>query len=289
MRSFNRIICIASLLLVVATGCKKLIEIPASVSNIDDKNVFSTDASAVGVLNGLYVNMSTTQLGFSGLGSVTVFTGLSADELNILNGFNGTANAYYSNSLSTLTGGGSELWSPFYQYIFSCNSAIEGLEKSDGLTPAIKQQLLGEAKFIRAYVYFYLVNLFGDVPLALTSDYKVNALMARTPVDKVYAQIVIDLKEAQQLLSEGYYNGTITSFISDRVRPSKWAALALLARTYLFMNEFAKAGDVSSTLISNSTLFELPALNNAFLKTSKEAIWQIQPTTLYFNTEDAKL
>jgi len=52
-----------------------------------------------------------------------------------------------------------------YNFIFVANSAIEGLNEATALTPAVKQQLMGEAKFVRAFCYFYLINLYGDVPL----------------------------------------------------------------------------------------------------------------------------
>jgi len=62
-----------------------------------------------------------------------------------------------------------------------CNAAIEGLNGTTSLTPSVKQQLLGEAKFMRAFFYFYLVNLFGDVPLATSTDWQVNSFLSRTP------------------------------------------------------------------------------------------------------------
>lgn len=71
---------------------------------------------------------------------------------------------YYTNALSAFLNIGSEYWGGVYNYIFSCNAAIEGLNKSTRLTPSVKQQLIGEAKFIRAFFYFYLVNVYGDVP-----------------------------------------------------------------------------------------------------------------------------
>src|SRR5690606_41616797 len=65
-------------------------------------------------------------------------------------------------------------WASLYQYIYQANASIEGLEKADNLNPQVKSQLLGEAKFIRAFCYFYLVNYFGDVPLILTTDALAN-------------------------------------------------------------------------------------------------------------------
>jgi hypothetical protein len=60
-------------------------------------------------------------------------------------------------------------------------AVLEDLPSSTGVDEGIKKQLLAEMKFMRAFFYFYLVNLFGDVPLTTTTDYRVNRVLARTP------------------------------------------------------------------------------------------------------------
>jgi hypothetical protein len=216
--------------------------------------------------------------------------------------------AYYTNTLAAptansggITPAGSEIWSSCYRYIYTCNSAIEGLTKSSTLTPSVKKQLLGEAKFMRAFFYFYLVNLYGDLPLIITSDYKINSSLSRSPKTDVYLQIISDLKEAQTLLNNTFLNGALKAYAAnaERVRPSSWAATALLARVYLFDGEYAQAEQQASALINNTTLFNLANLSDVFLNAglgaNKEAIWQLQPvntngtSTDYWNTEDARL
>jgi len=201
---------------------------------------------------------------------------------------------YYKNGLSqtaSLPKSGAELWSPIYKFIFKTNSALDGLKGSTSLTPLVKQQLLGEAKFLRAFFYFYLVNLFGDVPLALTTDPKVTSLLARSSKEQIYQQIIDDLKGAQELLSDTYLDATLLTPTMERVRPTKWAATALLARTYLYNREWAKAEEQATIVINNEGLFgpiSTVSLNNVFLKNSREAIWQIQPTAVNFNTQEAR-
>jgi hypothetical protein len=165
------------------------------------------------------------------------------------------------------------------------------LEYSEKLTPAVKQQLLGEAKFIRAFCYFYLVNNFGNVPLALTTDYKLNTSMSRNPEAEVYSQMINDLKEAEETLSSNFLNGNLRTYATnaERVRPTKWAAAALLARVYLYTKDYANAEIQSTLVINNTAQFNLSPLNGAFLKNNKEAIWQLQPTTTGWNTEDARV
>lgn len=287
-----------SLLLLTAgtVGCKKFVEIPAPPNLVADANVYSNDATAIAVLTGIYTDMSKPFFGsgigsLTGLGSISLLAGLSADELTLFSGVS-AANyqAFYRNALA-ISGAeslGAEYWSPLYNYLYRCNAAIEGLSSSESnsLTPVIGQQLLGEAKFLRAFFYFYLVNLYGDVPLAISTDYKVNSQLHRTPVSQVYQQIIADLKDAQSLLSTDFLNATLLKTTTDRLRPTKWTATALLARAYLFSGNWAKAEEQATTLINQAALFSLTPLNDAFLKNSNEAIWQLQPVTMGHNTED---
>lgn len=271
------------------TACKKFVEIPGPTTSISEKNAFSTDETAIAVLSGLYIDMGRpTMYPIQGSNSIALFTGLSSDELTLYSGVtHDSYTGYYRNALSATIPPtvGSEFWSPLYNLVFRCNAAIEGLSTASKLTLIVQQQLLGEAKFLRAFCYFYLVNLFGDVPLALSTDPQENTLLARTPKMDVYRQIVADLKHAKELLSNDYLNSTLLNTTTERVRPTKWAATALLARVYLYTHEFEKA-EVEAGAVINHTLYNLPPLNNVFLKNSGEAIWQLQPTTTGLNTAE---
>jgi hypothetical protein len=274
--------------LISGSSCKKLVDIPPPTQTVSEDKVYTVDATAIGVLDGLYARLTQDNNSFQGRVSIGMLTGLSADELNVF----GTSNPYYTYYRSDLTAltNGYEFWAPLYNNVYKCNAAIEGLQKSTSLTPAVKQQLLGEAKFIRAFFYFYLVNLFGDVPLALSTDAVANTLLSRSPKADVYKQIIADLKEAKDLMNSNYPDATLLGTTSERVRPTKWAAEALLARAYLFTGDYAKAEDEATVVISNTTLYgPLPALNNVFLKNSKEAIWQLQPTANNLNTVEGRM
>ncbi|WP_426582653.1 RagB/SusD family nutrient uptake outer membrane protein [Mucilaginibacter sp. R-33] len=272
------------------TSCKKLVEVDPPDTNITELNVYSNKASATAVLTGLYIKMSSSGLQSNGVTSMPLLTGLSGDELVLYSGtHNETYSAFYTNSLTSSNFGYPNPWSNLYSLIFTCNSAIEGLSRSSELTPSIKNQLLGEAKFLRAFYYFYLVNLFGDVPLALSTDYTVNSTLSRSPKDIVYQQIIIDLKEAQAILNDNYVDNSLVNATSERVRPNKWAAIALLARAYLYHGEYANAENTAAEVIGHTALYGLTGLNDVFQMNSREAIWQLQPVNNGFNTEDARL
>jgi starch-binding outer membrane protein, SusD/RagB family len=278
--------------LMIGISCKKLVNIPPPSYAIAENNVYTNDATAASVLTAMFSGMN--GLPFQGNGSISIYTALSSDELSLFSGaVNKTQLAYFRNELSAVVApvAGSEHWNPLYNTIFKCNAAIEGLmaDKAINLTPAVRQQLLGEAKLMRAFCYFQLVNLFGDVPLALTTDAKVNMLLPRFSIAKVYDQIIVDLEDAKLLLSENYLNETLLVTTSERVRPTKWAAVALLARAYLYAGNYLAAEDQATSVINNVSLYNLVKLNSVFLKNSREAIWQIQPIALSFNTLDAQI
>jgi starch-binding outer membrane protein, SusD/RagB family len=284
------------------SSCKKFVDVDPPVTNPSSESVFNEDATAISAVTSIYTRIS--QLGLStnsSLLSISKKTGLSADELTLWSGGDVYDVAFFTNALNASNVGGSgvntghEYWTTLYSYLYTCNAAIEGLTVSQSLTPAVKQQLLGEAKFMRAFIFFYLVNLYGDVPLVTVTDYELNRLLPRSNSGKVYQLIISDLKEAQVLLSSTYLNGQLKEYVGsqERVRPTSWAATALLARSYLYINDFPNAEIETSKIISNTSLFSLSTLPNVFLKTSKEAIWQLQPVNksadLFWNTEDARM
>jgi len=256
-------------------SCKKLVEVPSPTTSITADNVYSTDATAAAVMNGLYSRLNSSEASFSSLPGLFFYAGLSSDELTLYNTSNTGYMFYYQNNLPNEPA--NDFWSRIYLLIYHANSALEGIDKSNSLTPAVKQQLLGEAKFIRALCYFYLVNLYGDVCIVTGTDWKVNSLVPRSNKEQAWQLIISDLKDAQDLLNANYVEADlITSKTStERIRPTKWAATALLARVYLYTRDWANSEASASTVISNAS-YDLISLNDVFKRNSKETIWQLQ-------------
>lgn len=275
--------------------CTKLVEVDSPYSSINSGNIYSTDATAASVLTGMYTKLSyenatSFNSSFTGL---SLFTSLSSDDLSLFDINNQTYRDYYSNTLTSSTIN-VDFWKLTYPMIYKTNAAIEGLDRSKTLTPSVKNQLLGEAKFIRALSYFYLVNLYGGVPLATTSDYKINAALTRATESQVYDQIVNDLKEAQNLLNSSYTKSDAATIYpvgaEERVRPTKAVANSLLARVYLYKKDWSNAENTAS-LVLNNPIYDTVPLSSVFLKNNKEAVWQIQATGsgVRSNTGDARL
>ena len=280
---------IIALSLVTTSGCKKFVEVAAPTDKVSSASVFQNDATAIAAMTGIYTTIVTTNLRDfpTSILSLSSYAGLSADELipYLDDGANWTS--FYTNTLTPTTFG-FNYWTFCYPLLYNINQIIEGVNNSEKLKPAVQQQILGEAKFARAFIYFYLVNLYGDVPLVLTTDYKVNANIGRTKTDLIYEQMISDLAEAKDLLSATYLeNDLITSkSTTERLRPIRSAASALLARVYLYKKDYSKA-EKEATEVINTALFTNGNLSTVFLKNNTEAIWQLQPLSNGQNTPEA--
>jgi hypothetical protein len=293
LKNIKKLLLLSMILLIASSniGCKKFLDVKAPSTSVNEGNVYNNDATAIAVLTEIYSEMVMSSGEFSGQLGISVLSGLSADEL-VVDGSVSTETliAYYRNQLRTGPGlganYGTSYWGIAFQRIFQCNAALEGLNKSTSLTTAVKTQLLGEAKFIRALNYFYLVNYYGDVPIVLTTDPNVNKVLPRSAERDVYEQIVADLKDAQSLLSNFFLDATLLKSTAERVRPTKWVATALLARTYLYLGQYTDAETEADSIINNSSQFSLASINSVFLRNSEEAIWQLQPVERGRNTED---
>jgi hypothetical protein len=269
-------------------GCKKLIEIEPSLSQPSSSIVYNNDATAASVLTGIYSEFASNST-VNGNNGLSIIGGLTADELKIASATQPILQSAYTNTFQQMDN--IPFWSRFYYYIYTTNSVLENLEKSPAISIAVKQQLRGEARFVRAFSYFYLVNLFGDVPLILSTDYRINAKASRTSKEKVWQQIIVDLKEAKNLLNPKYVesDGVTVKPSTEKVRPNSFVATSLLARAYLYTGDWVNA-EASATEVINNTVYTLESsLNNVFLKTSKEAIWQIQGNQTNVNTYEGNV
>jgi starch-binding outer membrane protein, SusD/RagB family len=269
-------ICIVTLIASIAwTACDEFVEVDPPRTELIKTTVFGSDATADAAALDIYYHLQRYGFASGDYTSLSFFCSISADEQ--INTFVGNPvstqqfQQFADNNLQPDNSNVRNLWSEPYQVIYRTNAMIEGLTLSDKISETLKNQLLGEAKFIRAFCHFYLLNLFGDVPLITSTNYRTNAEAPRTPTAQVYLQIVDDLIDAKNLLPTDY---AYTN--NERVRPNKWAATTLLARTYLYMQEWAKAEIEATDVINQTDLYALnEPLETSFLKTSKEALWQL--------------
>lgn len=253
-------------------ACKKFVEIEPPTTSLVTTSVFEKNSTATAALLSIYAQMQAYPA------SLNLQTGISSDELKNYTS-NLTATNLYANALNANDAGNVGIWSVGFNFIYQANAILEALPNSPNVTSAVKSQLTGESKFIRAFWNFYLMNLYGDIPIITGTDYKTNSSLSRYPTSQVYQQIISDLTDAQSLLNNNYVDATDTAITSERIRPSKWAATALLARVYLYTGDWKNAENAATLIINNTTLYKLTSLDSSFLKNNNEAIWQLQPNS----------
>jgi len=165
-----------------------------------------------------------------------------------------------------------KFWQRYYEGISRANYLLyygPGIDMDETL----KARVLGEAKFLRAYLYFNLVNVFGDIPLKLTPPLTQDDIYKpRSAVSEVYAQIEKDLDEAAAAVDEKYSG-------ADVGRVTKGAAWGLLAKAKLYQGKWQETLDVIEK-IDELGLYNLqPVYKNNFIDSTQnntESLFEIQ-------------
>lgn len=275
----------------LTSSCEKLLEIDRPRDSLSTETTFINNDNANSALAGMYgwlMDAEGSTISFSN-GGLSVFASLLSDEAySTASNTNSEYQQFYENKLFTDNGLVLTMyWDKPYKVIYCANAILEGVAASTSvyLTDSARKQLNGEAKFVRAFAHFYLVNLFGDVPLMTKTDVTETSLYGRTPVATVYKQIEQDLKDAYLLLPDDF---RVTR--GSKTRPNRWAAAALLARVYLYQQRWEEAA-FQANLVIESQKFQTQAPAHVFKPESSEAIWQLKHDKLKAgeHTRDAEL
>ena len=228
------------------TGCSKLKENPIGILSpegffktqkdveaaiFDGYGLLSSDAIYGRFFNGTGLELRSDMVAIGNLGT--------APERIQVNDFN-------VNASSGLTG---RWWPIFYQVISAENTADQGadlIEASD----EIKNQLKAEARFVRAFSYYHLVQIFGDLPYIdkPVSDPAAAKSMGKTPAAEVWGKIIEDFKFAKEHLPD-QQPGDVRS------RPTKATAAAFLASAYLTTHDYQNASTEAKWVIDNKVAY----------------------------------
>jgi hypothetical protein len=152
------------------------------------------------------------------------------------------------------------LWSGHYNSIGAANQAIAALSKATSITPALRNQLTGEVKFLRAYLYFNLVRMYGAVPLVLRVPKDAQdansepAFQTRIAATIVYDSIARDLQYAVSNLPLKSQSAT--------GHANKGAAQALLAKVYMYQNKWDLVKSLTDEVINSNQYQLLPNYAN---------------------------
>jgi hypothetical protein len=236
-------------LLLINTGCVDLEETPKDFTG--PSNFYNSpsqiEAAFVSAMSRLYGSWSAYGYGHGNFAS--------DDQL-------------FGGNLNFSDNHGTGLWGAHYRSIADLNPAIRALNEDKLGTAASQEQkdeLMAQARFIRAFNYFSLVRLFGAVPLITEDTDLVGGEIIRTPIPEVYAQIEEDLLYAVQHLPDAWPD-------DKQGRPANGAAKTLLAKVYITMataplndeTYYAKARDMAADVMDDGIYSLVPDIHEVF-------------------------
>jgi len=249
-----------------SASCRKFTDAGQPKNQLTSAEVFADSTDANSAMLGLYVNMMQSFALNITSGGMTLYPGLSADEL-AQTAANATVNEFYVNNISPANTANANLWTSAYKDIYMANAIIAGVSSPD-MSAAARNRITAETKFLRSFIYFNLVNLYGAVPLVTTPDYSISSVVSRTSPEIIYTQLITDLQFAES---------NLPAVASPNDRATSYAASALLAKIYLYEGKYDLAQAEASKVISSGAFSLVADLNGVFLAGSSETIFKLDP------------
>lgn len=275
MKTFNKYIILASILLMF-NKCNKDFLDTSPLSYLSTQSYFKTASDAENALVGCYNTVLNSQT----LWSLTILLDVASD--NNYAGGDNPGNFKVDNfTRDPLISDINSLWVGFYETINRCNNVLKyvPIVSDKKLDIDNRREIIqGEATFLRAYVYFNLVRIWGDVPLSITPTETTDPAtinMPRTPVDEVYAQIIKDLEYCIDVLPRADVS------TQKGGRATQGAAYALLAQVYAAKSpaDWSKVKEFCDKVISSNIYSLLPSYDQLFdgdHYNNSESIFEIQ-------------
>lgn len=255
-----------------ATACQGILD-KEPIAILDAGSFFQTEADAVQAMNAAYQPLLFNN---SNGNFYWAFAVVTADEA--ITGGDGSRPGITEMDAFTFTPRTEELntfWKLQYTGITQCNLVLDHVPDI-AMNEARRNSIIGEALFLRAYYYFLLTQVFGDVPLFTRITPPDQLKAPRTPKAEIYAQIVADCARAADYLPS-------TQPASELGRATKGAAYALAAKTFLYQRNWEKTLEyvakvkglgVYSLMSDYVDNFRKNTQNNA------ESVWEIQHANL---------
>lgn len=244
------------------------------VSQITSDQAFSNLNSAEGVINGMYNNLQTPYMW-----RVQVISDVASDMSQQIDTWDALIAADEFN-FSIDNTEVEDLYTSFYRCIDIANSIIANVPAMD-ISQEIKDDMLGQAYFVRGLSYFDLARFFGGYPnvygelgvvITLTPSVGISPddLVPRNSLRETYDQVEADLQQALSLLPESRASATLT-----KAKVTKPAARALLARYYLYNQQWAQAEEFASAAIAERGL-TVPFETIFRSKNTDESFFEVQ-------------
>lgn len=264
-----KILLLATVGLVVVSACDELLDIEPQYAQ-DAESYFNTPEDYENALIGAYDLLQTSYTSF--------WIGEIASD-NAIAGGESVNDSQALHEIDEMTHNGvNSLLRDVLRFNYAGITRVNYIfENAGNLEFERKTELLAEAAFLRAYYYFELVKIFGDVPLVVDRRLGIEEAtsIARTPAADVYVQIEKDLNNAAN---------TLAWTAAEKGRITKGAALGLLGRVLLYQDKFGEAatvldqvineGPYSSITVSSSE--EYAALFSVAEEGNSESVFEIQ-------------
>jgi len=250
---------------------------PHSQRNVD--NFYQTKTDFETALSGVYDALQSggaygnqSDIATGGTGGYWMMTEMRSDNTDQGGDVTGLAaavaqlNEFAETSLSEYTLGA---WMGSYQGVARANTLITRIKSAD-LDNSFKDQVTGEALFVRSLFYYNLAMLFGNIPMPLEEILETNPKQTQLTQTQVLTQLVTDLTDAA-----GKMSGTRSQF----GRASKWSALTLLGRVQLHLGNNSEAASALNQVINSGEFSLLSNYANLWGPTnenSEESIFEVQ-------------
>ena len=254
-------------------GCDKFLDQPV-LGQYEAGAFFTSNTNAVLAVNAAYVPLSFRDAASN---AIWVLGDVASDDA--VKGSNPGDQADFENidnfNITPSNAAVEALWKRYYDGIFKCNVVTDGLPESNTAVSAdVRQQVLGQARFLRAYYYFQLTTIYGRIPLRVKVETPEELQSPARDQADIYAQIEADCQAAATALPAAWTG-------ADLGRATKGAALALLAKTYLYEKKWALAASTAQQVTAlGYTLLPVFADNfRAATKNNAESIFSVQHTS----------
>ena len=262
------------ILVTASISCKKILDVEPHNSTFTDA-YFTNGQDANSAISGAYAALRSILLNNS---SWHVYGDVPSGEFSIRSDRD-NQNFNISNGEFTglNVGSGNWNWQNYYQLVQQLNliiNKVPGIDIAKFTNRDDKQHIIGEAYFLRAYVYFYMSRVWGDVPLKTEPDLDINQAknIPRTPATDVLKHCLADLKVAKENLVFGYADEN-----QRAVRANKGSALALEAHIKAWTGDYSGSELAANEVINNGgySLVDSSQYNRVFIGKSLEGIFEI--------------
>ena len=260
------------ILLLLGSSCQGILD-KEPIATLDAGSFFQTEADAVQALNAAY-----QPLLFSNENNnfYWAFAEVTSDEA--ITGGDGSRPGIAEMDAFTFTPRTEEFntfWKLQYAGITQCNLVLDNVPDI-AMNESSRNQIIGEALFLRSYYYFLLTQVFGDVPLFTKVVPPDELKVPKTPKATIYAQIEADCERAAGLLPDQYGG-------RDIGRATKGAAYALAAKTFLYEKNWEKVVEYVGKVKAIGRYSLMPDYRDNFRKNTQnnaESVWEIQHANL---------